>query len=151
MAATRMPTAGRMTAAVAFAALAAVVSLLAAPLLPEGLRAPYLPWWNAAIGAVCGYRIVGLHSGDGAVGAAARGLTAGVATAVVALMAHSAARMIDLALLRRVDGVLEGLASTFGIAAGYAAAVASPAVVGTALAGSIAAGLLADAMQRRFT
>lgn len=151
MAATRMPTAGRMTAAAAFAALAGAITLTAMPLLPEGLHVPNLPWWNALFGAVCGYRIVGLEAGDGMRGAVGRGLTAGAATALVALFLGSGARMIELSLRRRYDGVLDGAAGTFELMATYGLAVAAPQVIVPAVVGSALAGLLADAAQRRFT
>lgn len=151
MASTPMPTAGRMTAAAAFAALAASVSLLAVPLLPGVLSLTYLPWWNALIGAVCGYRIVRRERGDGRGAAIARGLTAGAATAFWALLLHSTARMIDLALDRRYDGIVDGIINTFGLMAGYARDVAAPEVIVPAIVGSGLAGLIADAMQRRFT
>ncbi len=151
MAATRMPTAGRATAAAAFAALAFGVSLMVVPLLPENLRLDLMPLWNAGFGAVLGYRIVGLHTGSGAAESAARGLTAGAAIVAAALFAHSGARMIELALRRRYDGALDGLAAVFELMAGYAVLLAAPAPLIAAAVGSAACGLLADAMQRRFT
>ena len=151
MAAIQMPTAGRTTAAAAFAALAAAITVTAMPLLPQGLHAPNLPLWNAIVGAVCGYRIAGTRSGDGPAGAVARGLTAGAATAVAALFVHSGARMIELSMRHRYRGLLEAVGDTFQMMATYGAAIADPRLVGAALAGSAAAGLLADAMQRRFT
>ena len=155
MAATNMPTTGRVTAAAAFAALSAAITMMAMPLLPQGLHAPNLPLWNALVGAACGHRIAGIPSDDGvagrAVGAVARGLTAGAATAVVALFLLSGARMIELAMRHRYRGLLDALADTFDLMATYGAALAEPRIVGAAIAGSAAAGLLADAMQRRFT
>lgn len=151
MVATRMPTAGRMTAAGAFAALSAAITVMATPLLPDGLHTPLMPWWNALIGAACGYRIVGTRAGDGIGGAAALGLTAGAATAVVVLFLHSAARMIELAMRHHYRSLHDAVADTFELMATYGMAVAEPRVVMAALAGSAAAALLADAMQRRFT
>ncbi len=151
MAATRMPTAGRATAAAAFAALAFGVSLMVVPLLPASLPLDRMPLWNAGIGAVLGYRIVGLHAGSGVAESVGRGLTAGSAILVAALFVHSGARMVELALRRRYDGAMDGLAAVFELMAGYAVLVAAPAPMAAAAVGSAACGLLADAMQRRFS
>ncbi len=127
------------------------MTLLAQPLLPEGLHAPRLPVWNALFGAACGYRIVGSHAGQGIGAAMGRGVTAGCATALVALFLHSGARMIELSMRQRYAGLVEASTETFALLATYAAALADPRVIGAGLAGSALAGVLADAMQRRFT
>jgi hypothetical protein len=54
-----MPTAAKLAAAILFGALAWLASELAIPFFPEGAAVGRFAEWNAAIGAVIGWRVAG--------------------------------------------------------------------------------------------
>ena len=140
-----MPTAAKAVGALSLAVLAWVLSAQVPALFPDSTR--FGPWFapvNAAIGAVCGWRLLGRGAGAGWFLGVSSGLSASVAMLVLAVLGHAAVQMVRLALRRRYDDPVEAFADTVRIAAEYGAALAAPGFLGTLAAGAVAAGLLAE-------
>ena len=146
-----MPTAGRLMASILFAALSAYVTLLAMSYIPEGSYMHGVPYGNALIGFVCGWR----GAAVGPEATPSRGVVAGLTTvcaiAFWALLIHSGARMIDFAMRGRYGGVTEGFIDTFQIMYDYARETAHTDVVTWALGGALFVGIVSAGADRRWT
>ena len=146
-----MPTAGKLIAAFAFAALAYFVSDLVKPYLPEGAQVGLLSLLNALIGLIMGWRIVGTRAGSGYYAAAGYGLTAICAAFAWALLLWSLNEMLKRATRLYYDGVVDALQSMAEIAFTNAQLVVQPQVVVAALIGAVLSAWLAEYFAQRWS
>lgn len=145
-----MPTAGKLTAAVLFMALAFYITTLCAPIFPEGTAPKFLYEINVGAGLLMGWIVAGSRAGTGYNAAIGYGITTVAAIAFWGLFGNSFVEMIDRSLNHRYDGPMEAVVSVFQLGIDTGALLGTPEVVGTFLAGGIIAGLLTDFIGQRF-
>ncbi len=145
-----MPTAAKLAAAVLFGALAWAVSNLLVRHFPQGSDPGRFAEVNAAIGAILGWRIAGSRGGTGWASAVAYGITAAVATVVVAAFLQCFAIMIRQSLRRLYDGPVEALVDVFELMVRNGQYLLHAEVLGTLAVGGVLAGLLTEWVGRNF-
>lgn len=145
-----MPTAAKLVAAIAFAAVAFLAAEAFKPEMPEWTMFGAFSFICAGFGAFCGWRISGRNAGRGWRVAMGVGLTSALATVVLVLGFFSIREMLIRSMNRRFDGPLEAAVGTFGIALEYGALMLAAPVLGILLIGGILGGLLAEVAARRW-
>lgn len=110
-----MPTAGKLIGAVIFAALAWLTAELFKPVMPEGTGFGRFSLICAAIGAACGWFVMGPRVGRGRAVAISAGLQTSLTTAFFALLGFSIYLMVGRALRKLYDGPLEAITGMFGL------------------------------------
>jgi len=145
-----MPTAAKAIAALCLAALAYLASELVKTLLPEIVNFGRFSGYNAAIGAVVGWIIVGKRAGRGTKDAIANGLT-GVAGLIFWTLAfHASIEMFRMSMKRRFDGPVEAFSAIFEIAVEYGALLMNPMMIATLLVGALLTGYLSEYAARHW-
>lgn len=144
-----MPTASRLLAALALAALAWLVSDLIKPLFDEDKDFGNFNLINLVLGLLIGWQFIGSRAGRGLSAAINNGFTGGVVLLFWGLLSHSSVKMIELSMRKRYDGWFEAVAAVFKIMAENAVLIATPAILGTLVMGSIASGVLAELVSER--
>lgn len=145
-----MPTAGRLTGAMAFAALGAYIAYLTSPLFEEGTQPGY--WWPLCIaaGVWAGWFLVGKRAGNGITSAIGQGITGVIAQVFWILFIFSAMIMLQKSMRRSYDGPVEAVVNVAEIAFAEAQTFYSLELVLTLLGGGIAASLFAEYFGKRF-
>lgn len=143
-----MPTAAKLFAALAFAAVGFLTAEAFKPLVPEQSQ-----WGNftvicTVLGAFSGWRVAGPRLGRGWGAAVGVGLSAGVVLLVLAATLFSIREMVLRSMNFRYDGPLEAAVGTFAILLEYAALMGDARFLGTLVAGSILGGLIGEAAGR---
>lgn len=110
-----MPTAGRLAAAIAFAAYGWYIGILLSPYFPEGSPPPYLIHMCIVTGIACGWKIVGARANKGYYAAIGHGLTGAAAFAFWVLFLLGVYMMIRKSLRRLYDGPMEGVVDIFAL------------------------------------
>lgn len=146
-----MPTAGRLTGAILFGALAWYVSGLIVPLFPEGTDLGYFVQVNTVIGVICGWRLAGPRAGAGYLDAISYGVTTTIAMLVVALFINSLVVMIENSLRRLYDTPVEAVVAIFELMLEHGRLMATPEIAATLALGGILAGLGTDVIGRRYS
>ena len=144
-----MPTAPKLIGALLFAALAWLVSDQIKTVLPEGYAVGLLSPVNALAGLAMGWRIIGARAGEGFVPAVGLGLTTIFAITLWCLVIWSAYEMVRRALRRFYDGPMEGLLDMADIMVQFAALVATPLVIGTAIIGGLICAMFTEYFAQR--
>ncbi len=137
-------TAPRLVAALILAAVGYLASETIKPLLPDGTQFGYFSVANAVIGLVVGWVVIGARIGRGMAAAISYGLTGALVLLFWGLFSQAVNEMLRLSLRRRFSGPSEALKGAVDIAIGYAALIATPAVLGTVVLGGIVAAVLAE-------
>ncbi|MBS1303502.1 TrgA family protein [Loktanella sp. SALINAS62] len=145
-----MPTAGNLTGAILYAILGGVVAYLTLPLFVEGDAPDF--WYPLCIvsGLICGWSVMGNRVGQGYSVAVGTAVTAAGALAFWALLLTSITRMIQKSMRGQYDGPTDAVIATFGIMGDYALLFATPVIIGTLVAGGLIAGLVTEAVGRRY-
>jgi len=139
-----MPTAAKAIAALCLAALGYVSSELVKTLLPELQNFGRFSEFNAGLGFIVGWVVVGRRAGRGTKDAIANGLT-GVATLIFwSLFFNAANEMIQLSMKRRFDGPVEAFAAIFEIGIEYGQTLINPMMIVTFLIGAVVTGYLTE-------
>ena len=147
-----MPTAAKLFAALAFAAVAYYASETFIPLLPEGTQVKQFSLINAALGGIIGWRVQGVDVGNGYRIAATVGLRASALFLFFAVMGYALREMIINATKLRYDGPGEALVGMFDLAVGYGRlTITSPDVMGILILGAIATAWGAETVNRRWS
>lgn len=144
----RMPTAARLVTATGLAALAWIASDLVRALMPPDTAFGWFNWVNAALGAVCGWWVMGRRMGRGYAEALSAGLTGLAALVFWALFLHSLNEMLGRALDNRYGGPMEGLVAIFELGYEYALLIADGPVIGTLVGGAVLTGLIGERVAR---
>ncbi|MEQ3626599.1 MAG: TrgA family protein [Celeribacter sp.] len=146
-----MPTASRLVAAIAFAALLYVASDLFVRLLPDGRTDLSFPGLNAGIGALCGWLVMGRLAGRGYGKALESGIRTAATAVFWALVIWCSAEMISHSMAMRYDGPTEAVVAVFDLMLNYGRLLGTDLqVMVTLLAGSLLGGLLAEWASHRF-
>lgn len=146
-----MPTAARLFAALVFCAVAFFAAETYKPGLSGQVSWGQFSLITAAIGALCGWRVMGPLAGGGM----ARSMTVGLRTAVLltlsALVVFAVVEMLRRTLRSRYDGVFDAVLGVFDIFLYYAQALAHPEPLIVLLAGGILGGALTEWAARRWS
>ena len=114
-----MPTAAKAIAALCLAALGYVASEFVKTLLPEIQNFGIFSEFNAALGLLVGWIVVGRRAGRGTKDAIANGLTGVAALIFWSLFINASNEMFQLSLKRRFSGPVEAFAAIFEIGIEY--------------------------------
>ncbi len=145
-----MPTAAKLTAAITLALLAAIVSELFKPQVPEGFAFGYFSYVNMAFAAVLGWKIIGSRAGEGIMRGVNNGITSMLAMVLVLLFAHSSRLMFYNSINLRYDSTAEAIQSIFGMMLEYGLLLLTPQILTTLLVGALISGLMTEATSRRW-
>ncbi|WP_299030548.1 TrgA family protein [uncultured Sulfitobacter sp.] len=145
-----MPTAARLVAAILLSILGYILSDLVRPLMPEGTDFGWFNYVNAFTGLCIGWVVMGSRAGRGFVQGINNGLTGVAVLFIWCLAIHSCYEMFRLAMRNRYDGPMEAITAIFLIASEFGLLIATPAVLGTAVAGALIIGPAADFAAKRW-
>lgn len=145
-----MPTAAKLVAALAFAAVAYVVAGLYEPALDIGQRGRYFLPASGVLGLFVGWFIMGRNVGASYAGAASRGIATSVWLVFWAAFWFSGYEMILRALDKRYREVTQALGSMLEIGYYYVKLAISLEVVGALVIGGMIGGMLSEFAHRRW-
>ena len=145
-----MPTAAKLAAAILFGALAWWVSEMIKPLFPEGTDLGRFAEYNAALGAIIGWRVAGSRARTTWLNAVAYGLTAAVGTVIAGLFLYSLLRMLNQSVRKVYEGPMEALVDVVRIMLENVRFVANPDVLTILLLGGVLAGLVTEWVARNY-
>ncbi|MDU8929209.1 TrgA family protein [Alisedimentitalea sp. MJ-SS2] len=146
-----MPTSARLAAAVCYGLLAWIVSGMVIEVVPEKENWGSFQPFNALVGLVVGWFVVGKRVRVDYVTAMGIGFTGMVAAVFWVLFFHSFNTMLELALDRRYDGPVEAIVSIFKIALEYSAYLVHVHIIATLVVGGILSGMIAEFVDRRWS
>lgn len=145
-----MPSAGRFVGAIFFGFIAWYVSELFKPLMPEGTAFGRFSEYNALVGVVMGWIMLGLRSHGSRNSSISAGLTTSVAVAFWTLLIHSVIDMLKLSLRNRYDGPLEAIVGVFQQMIKFAVMMATPEIILMLVVGGILTGMISGWAERRW-
>jgi hypothetical protein len=145
-----MPTAAKAIAALCLAALGYVASEFVKTLLPEIQNFGIFSEFNAALGLLVGWIVVGRRAGRGTKDAIANGLTGVAALIFWSLFINASNEMFQLSLKRRFSGPVEAFAAIFEIGIEYGQILINPLMIVTFLIGALITGYLSEFAARRW-
>ena len=145
-----MPTTGQLAGAVFYAALAAALAYLLIPFFQDS-RAPRY-WYPLCViaGVLVGWMVVGPRTGMGTGIAISTGLTGAIALAFWVLFLLSGYDMIQSSMRGRFDGPMDAVVGIFTIMTNYGKQFYAPFILLALLGGGVVAGLLTDALGKRY-
>ncbi len=139
-----MPTAAKLCAALAFAVVAFFSAEIVKPHMPDGINFGYFSPVCAAIGAFCGWFIMGRMTGQGYLRSMTFGLQTMIAVVFWCLMAFSVREMILRSTNLRYDGPMEALLGALQLFLEYGQMMLQADVILTVLLGGILAGMFTE-------
>ncbi|QFT60032.1 hypothetical protein FIU94_14470 [Sulfitobacter sp. THAF37] len=139
-----MPTAARLVAAVALAALAYVISIMVMPLMPESTDFGYFIPVNILLGLACGWIVMGPRAGRGTTAAINNGFTGVFVLMLWGVGIQAANEMVRLAMRNRYDNAFEAIVAVFQIGAEYAVIIATMQIGLALVIGAVVAGLVTE-------
>ncbi|MGP3695704.1 TrgA family protein [Rhodobacter sp. NSM] len=145
-----MPTAAKLFAALAFAALGFLGGRLFAGQLPQGTPTTVFGPTAAGVGLICGWMISGAMAGRGYVAAMSTGVRTVVTTAFVALLGYSVYIMILRALRMLYHGPIEALLGVFSLMMNHAKLLATPEILAVLFLGGLIGGSISEWAGRRW-
>ena len=145
-----MPTAGRLTAAIALALLGGYLAWLSAPEFDEGAMPSY--WYPLCIltGVWAGWVVMGKRAGRGYSAAVGNGITGVVAMVFWILFIHSFVLMIRKSLRRIYDGPIEAVIDVFQLSLELAQELFITDIGVALVAGAVGAAFFSEFYARRF-
>jgi hypothetical protein len=145
-----MPTAAKLFAAVVFAAVGFLAAEAYKPGMPEGTQFGLFSLLVAAIGVLCGWRVMGRLAGHGYGAAAGYGLRTSATIVFWALVAFSIYEMILRSMKMRYDGPMEALVGVFDLMLQHGVLVLTLPVLGVLAVGGVLGGWAAEFAGRRW-
>lgn len=145
-----MPTAAKLFAAFAFAALAFFAAEVFKPHMSEGTQFGAFVPISALIGLVSGWRVMGPAAGQGNWLAVNNGIKTSVCMLMLALIIFSIEGMLVLAFRRAYDGPMDAIIGIFGVGVDYLLQVLVWDVLAVLLIGGALGGLLSEWAARRW-
>jgi len=146
-----MPTAARGITALLMGGLAWIASDMIRPLMPEATAFGIFNYVNVALGLICGWRVTGRRLGYGWGTGISAGLSGVAALVFWAVAAQSLNKMLDMALDRRLKGVMDALNTMFEIAAQYGLILFDGPLIGFLVAGGVGIGVIGEWVSRRWS
>jgi len=145
-----MPTAAKLVAALAFAALGFVAAEVFKGTMPDrtvwGVFAPV----SAAIGLICGWTIMGDLVGKGYRAAIGHGLRTTVQAVMLVVIVFSINEAVKLSTKLRYDGPMEAVLGMVQLALDHLAQMATLPMLATLGLGGLAGGVAAEWASRRW-
>ncbi|WP_171168442.1 TrgA family protein [Ruegeria sp. HKCCA0370] len=145
-----MPTASRLVAAVCLVVLAFLVSSMVIENGEEGKDYGYFTYVNMALGAICGWKIMGKRAGRGWTAGINNGLTGVASLLFWALFVQGCYRMFDLAMRNRYGGPFEAVMAIFSIGIDYGKQLIYPEILVALAIGAVVAGLATEQASRKW-
>lgn len=145
-----MPTAAKLFAALAFAAVAYLSAGIYRNYLPEGTPTGLLGPVCAALGLFWGWRISGALAGRGVMAAMGTGVRTSITITFWALLVFSIYRMLRESMRMIYDGPVEALQSVFSWMLTYGMLLLNPEVLAALLLGGLFGGWLAEWASERW-
>ncbi|NOD29763.1 TrgA family protein [Ruegeria atlantica] len=145
-----MPTASRLVAAVCLVVLAFLVSGMVIDNGEEGKDYGYFTYVNMALGAICGWKIMGKRAGRGWTAGINNGLTGVASLLFWALFVQGCYRMFDLAMRNRYGGPFEAVMAIFSIGIDYGKQLIYPEILVALAIGAVVAGLATEQASRKW-
>jgi hypothetical protein len=146
-----MPTAAKLTAAVAFALLALVAADTFVKHLPAGTALGFFREITAAIGFVVGWIVMGALAGHGYREAIGHGIRTSITVVFWALLGFSIYFMIRKSMHMMYDGPMEAVLGIFDLMLEYAKKLVALDMAVVLLGGGALAGLLAEWAGKRWS
>lgn len=145
-----MPTAAKLAAALAFAALGFLSGQLFGAELPKGTATTIFGPVAAAIGLVCGWRISGALAGKGYGQAVGTGIRTAVTTVFWGLLGYAIQTMVIRSMRKVYQGPMDAVLGMFDLLAGYVRLAAAPELLAALFFGGLAGGVLTEWVGRRW-
>lgn len=139
-----MPTASKLVGALLFAALGYVVSLIAMPLLEDLETIPRTPEINAVIGLGIGWFMAGPRAGGGIVEGLSNGITTMVVGLLAVLLVHGSLYALRASMRGRHSDPSDTIEAMVDFMLQSAQRLATPEVIIMLLAGGAVIGLLLE-------
>lgn len=139
-----MPTAARLVAALCLALLALAVSFEVMPRMPESTDFGYFLPLNFALGLICGWVVMGRHTGLGFVGAINNGIAGAAVLVFWGLAVQGTYEMFRLAMNHRYHNPLEAIYGIFELSVGYGQVLIAPVILATLVIGGALSGIVTD-------
>lgn len=146
-----MPTAAKLFAAVAFAAIGWLAAHVYIPGLPKGTQIGYFREITALIGLIVGWMVMGTLTGKGYMEAMGSGIRTSVTVTFWAIVVFSIYKMVVTSTKGFYDGPMEAVTATFGIMLDYGMLLAQQNVLIVLVLGGIIGGYLSEFAARRWT
>ncbi|MEY1555940.1 TrgA family protein [Yoonia sp. R2331] len=145
-----MPTAGRLTAALALALLGGYLAYLTSPLFEEGSLPGF--WWPLCIlaGVWAGWVVMGKRAGRGYSAAVGNGFTGVAAQVFWILFLTAGADMLQKSMRRSYDGPIEAVIDVFQLMWEYAQDLGTQEVGVALVVGAICAAFFSEFYAKRF-
>lgn len=145
-----MPTAARLAAALAFAAVGFFTAELYKPGLPPETQWGRFTAICALIGLLCGWFTMGRLAGRGTRASLGAGLRTAAVMLFYAMLLFSVYEMILRALRKRYGGVFEAIEGMFDLVLVYGAALLRPEPLAVLVGGGLLAGLFVEWVSRQW-
>jgi len=145
-----MPTAAKLVAAIAFALLGFLTAELVKPLMPEGTQFGFFSLACAAIGALSGWRVMGVLTGRTYRAAVESGLRTMLTMVFWCVLLLAIYDMVEQSMKLRYDGPVEAIQAIFSISLGYLRIMVNAGVIAALLVGGVLGGLVTEWASRRW-
>ena len=144
-----MPTAAKLVALLAFAAVGFFAAEIFKPGFDIATRWGWFTSVSAFIGAILGWRIAGAEAGRGWGNAVSSGLRTAALMLFAGLVIFSVERMIARSMTHQYKGIFDAILGTFDIMWLYGSAFFTPQPMSALFIGGILAALLTEWTQRQ--
>lgn len=148
-----MPTMSKLVAGVFFGALAFFTAVAFRATMPEGTQFGQLNLIAAAIGLICGWRVMGNIAGKGYKPAPAAGVRTAITFTAWVLLVCSIILMVRKAFKKRYDSPMEAIVDIFALTMENGLRIINPPaldVLGFLFIGGIVGGLLTEWAKQRW-
>lgn len=145
-----MPTAARLFAAAAFAAIGFLAAEIYKPGLPPETQFGRFSLLCTLIGLLCGWFVMGRFAGRGNRAALGSGLRTSANMVFYAMLLFSIHEMVLRSLRKRYGGVFEAIEGMFDIALVYGSALLRPEPLIVLIGGGLLGGLLVEWASRNW-
>ncbi len=145
-----MPTAARIFGAFCFAVIGFLGAEAVKPMMPEGTQFGYFSLVMAAIGAACGWSVMGGLVGRGYGVAISSGWRTSATLVFFGLLLFSGREMILRSIHRRYHGPVEALQGMVALATEYGRLLLNTQDLVILIGGGALAGLLVEWISRRW-
>lgn len=150
-AATNMPTASKLVAAVAYALLGFVAAQTFVKHLPEGTPLGFFREITAAIGFVVGWLVMGKLTRKGYREAINSGLVTALIWLFWTLLAFALYFMLKKSMRMMYDGPMEAVTGIFQLMFDYGKMLLVPDMIGVIVVGGVLAGLVSEWAGKRWS
>lgn len=145
-----MPTAAKLAAAVFFAVLGFIAAEIIKPLMPEGTQFGYFSIACAGIGALTGWRVMGVLVGRTYRAAVESGLRTMITMVFWSVLLFGIYDMILQSMKLRYTGPVEALQAVFEISLDYLKIMIHPGLIAALLIGGALGGVVTEWASRRW-